>query len=142
MAKALAEAQIPYIISLMIRDNGRLLDGTPLHDAIAHIDEGVAHPPLCYMTNCVHPDILFRALSQPWNRTTLVRERFRGIQANASALAPEELDGSKDVRSSSPQDLAESICRLKSLMDLKVVGGCCGTDGRHLRAMAEAVWPR
>ena len=142
MAKALSEIQIPYIISLMIRGDGRLLDGTSLHDAIAYIDEFVSYPPLCYMTNCVHPDVVLRALSQPWNRTKPVRVRFRGIQANASALAPEELDGSKDVQSSSPGDLAEGICRLGERMDLTIVGGCCGTDGRHLRAIAEALWPR
>lgn len=96
MAKALSAAGIPYIISFMIRENGRLMDGTAIHDAIGYIDACTVNPPQCYMVNCVHPDVLYRALRQPFNRTDRVRRRFRGIQANTSPLPPEELDQAKE----------------------------------------------
>jgi S-methylmethionine-dependent homocysteine/selenocysteine methylase len=92
MAKAMGDTGIPYIISLMIRDNGRLIDGTTIHDAIKTIEETVAVKPITYMTNCVHPTILRRALSQEFNQTELVKTHFKGLQANASPLSPEELD--------------------------------------------------
>ena len=78
MAQAMSDSGLPYIISFMIRDNGRLLDGTTIHDAIGTIDAGVDVRPECYMTNCVHPTVLYQALSQRFNSTALVRQRFLG----------------------------------------------------------------
>jgi S-methylmethionine-dependent homocysteine/selenocysteine methylase len=92
MAKALENTGLPYIISFMIRNNGRLVDGTIIHDAIAAIDSATVKKPICYMTNCVHPTTLKDALTCLFNRTDLVKDRFRGIQANTSMLPPEELD--------------------------------------------------
>lgn len=137
LARACSDTHVPYIISFTIRRNGKLADGTPIHDAIARVDTAAANPPLCYMVNCVHPQILSEALAQPFNRTGLVRERLRGIQANASPLSPEELDQSPDLHDSEPGELAEEIAMLRNAVDLKIAGGCCGTDGRHIAAIAE-----
>ena len=76
MAQAMGDSGLPYIISFMIRGNGRLLDGTTINDAIQSIDASVEVQPACYMTNCVHPAVLYEALSQPFNATEVVRERF------------------------------------------------------------------
>ena len=100
MAQAMSDTGLPYIISFMIRGDGRLLDGTPIHDAIQTIDAGVDAPPAFYMTNCVHPAVAYAALSQPVNATEVVRERFLGIQANASRLTPENWTA---LRSSTPR---------------------------------------
>lgn len=139
MAQAMADTGLPYIISFTLLKTGMLPDKTPLHAAIERIDAAVGHGPVCYMTNCVHPDIVGEALSQPFNKTVLVRGRFRGIQANASPLPPEELDNAAELRRTSPQSLAQSLKALGCVMDLKIVGGCCGTDERFLAAMAEAM---
>ena len=93
MAQAMGDTGLPYIISFTIQKDGRLIDGTAVDAAIGAIDEGTARPPVCYMTNCVHPDIALQALEQPFNRTERVRARFWGIQANASPLPYDQLPG-------------------------------------------------
>ena len=88
MAQAMEQTGLPYIISFMIRKNGRLIDGTPISQAIAAVDASVDRPPLCFMTNCVHPAPLRQALLQRENRAKPELARFLGIQANASPLSP------------------------------------------------------
>lgn len=137
MAKAMEATGLPYIISFMIRKEGVLLDGTSINDAIADIDSKTETHPLCYTVNCVHPDILHQALNSPLNNTPLVKVRFKGIQANASCLSPEELNECACLKSSSPTELAESMMSLHKDFPLKIVGGCCGTDNTHMRKFAE-----
>lgn len=91
------------------------------------------------MACCVHPTIVYAALSQPFNRTDLVRTRFSGMQANTSALPYSELDGAADLKTSDPEQLAAGVLRLKREMNLKILGGCCGTDQRHLEAIARQI---
>ncbi|WP_289293060.1 MULTISPECIES: homocysteine S-methyltransferase family protein [Bacteroides] len=142
MANAMAATGLPYIISFMIRRDGRLLDGSFIHDAIDTIDKEATTRPLCYMANCVHPDVLHQALSHSHNDTPLVRERFQGLQANASTLTPEELEGRTDLESSSPDELADRLMTLLWDFPLKICGGCCGTDERHLNSFAEILTQR
>jgi S-methylmethionine-dependent homocysteine/selenocysteine methylase len=139
MAKAMAQTAIPYIISLMIRENGRMIDGTTIHDAIAAIEEAVEEKPLFYMTNCVHPVNVSKALAQEFNQTDLVRTRFIGIQANASPMTPEELDGSSRIITSEPEELAEKIMKLRETNGFQILGGCCGTDQRHIEELAKRI---
>ncbi len=139
MARALSATKKPYIISFMIRRNGRLIDGTPIGEAIAYIDARTDPSPLCYMVNCVHPDILYRGLSLASNRTAQVRERLCGIQTNASPLSPEELDDAQELRASNPERLAQSTMRLCEKIDLKIVGGCCGTNDAYMDAIAREI---
>lgn len=141
MARAMAETGIPYIISFTIRADGCLIDGTTIDDAIAALDADVSVRPVCYMANCVHPRIVSKALSVPCNRTQTVRSRFLGIQANTSPLPYEALDGAADLHTSSPQALAADMLRLKNETAIKLFGGCCGTDARHLEAIAAAIQP-
>lgn len=137
MAKAMENTGIPYIISFMLRDNGKLIDGTTIQDAIKSIEEATLRKPLCYMTNCVHPRILSKALSFPFNRTELVRTRFLGIQANSSPLSPEELDQCCELKTSDSTILADEMMKLHQQYPLKIFGGCCGTDATHLEAIAK-----
>lgn len=139
MALALQETKIPYLISFTILKNGCLVDGTPISEAIRFIDETVHTPPVCYMTNCIHPDLVYEALSQPFNRTDAVQRRFLGIQANTSALSYAELDHARDLKTSDPEELADAIARLRDLVPIKIFGGCCGTDDRHMRKIAEKI---
>ena len=141
LARALAQTNIPYIISFMMRNDGCLMDGTRIHDAIAYIDDLTCRRPLCYMTNCIHPSILYQSLGYPFNQTATVQSRFCGIQANASPLTPEELDGSKTLHSSNPQDLAESMMSLTDFIPLKIAGGCCGTDNAYMEEIAGRIRP-
>ena len=137
MAEAMGNTGLPYIISFMIREDGRLIDGTTIHDAIKIIDKSVTTVPLCYMSNCVHPEIVYKALDKEFNRTEKVRNRFKGIQANAAELSPEELDNSSELKISDPVSLAEEIEKLHKDFCLKIYGGCCGTDDKYLNEIAK-----
>ncbi|HML46100.1 MAG TPA: homocysteine S-methyltransferase family protein [Clostridia bacterium] len=137
MAKVLADVGKPYIISLMIRRDGRLLDGTSIREAILAIDGVTDRKPLCYMSNCVHPDIVREALAQPINRDEAVRIRFCGIQANAACFDPEQLDCSPELRTSGAAEWTDAMMALHQAFPLKIFGGCCGTDRTHIEALAK-----
>lgn len=141
MAQAMSDAKLPAIISFTIRGNGRLIDGTPIDEAIRIIDEGADIPPVGYMTNCVHPRVLQQALSMSFNRTRRVRNRFLGIQANTSPLPYDALDGAADLHTSAPEALAQDMRRLRLSFGLRIFGGCCGTDQRHIEAIARFLDP-
>ncbi len=137
MARAMEKTGVPYLISFMLRENGRLIDGTSVHDAICAIEEAVAVKPITYMANCIHPINLGKALSQPFNQTDLVKNKFAGIQANASPLSPEELDGSSIPISTEPVELAEYMIELGKQHHFKIYGGCCGTNQYHMEELAK-----
>lgn len=139
MARAMEATGLPYIISFMIKADGRLIDGTSIHDAISAIDHETDRKPLCYMTNCVHPSILSKALSHSFNQTELIKKRFKGIQANAAALSLDELDGSDLLKSSAPEQLTEDMMALYDYINPKIFGGCCGTDKSHMESIAKAL---
>ena len=132
-ARALSETTIPYFISFIVSKDGKLLDGTWLHDAIAYIDSRTEkRPPLLYQVNCVHPRNMMKCLDQTPNRTELVRTRFLGLEGNGSELSPEELDNAEVVNSSPAEDWADDMMRLYEDYGLKILGGCCGTDHDHM----------
>lgn len=135
IAAEIEKSELPYIISFMIRENGMIPDGHTIHEAIAAVDNSTIKHPLCYMTNCVHPRILKHALQR--NNTALVKGRFKGIQANAAYLSPDELDKPSETISSNAHELANEIVCLNTEFPLKIYGGCCGTDASHLIEFAK-----
>lgn len=140
MARAMAATGLPYMISFTIQKDGKLVDGTTISDAIAYIDNSTQRAPVCYMTNCVHPRIVREALSQPYNENERVRSRFIGIQANTSPLTLAELDGSVELKCSPPEEFGEEMLKLRAQSNMKIFGGCCGTDGRHMEAVARRLF--
>lgn len=139
-ARALSETTLPYFVSFLVRKDGKLLDGTWLHDAIAYIDSRTEQrPPLFYQVNCVHPRNMIKCLDQTPNRTELVRTRFCGLEGNGSDLSPEELDDSPVVYTSPADEWAEDMMRLYQEYGLKILGGCCGTDHDHMDQLARRV---
>ncbi|MFT3952248.1 MAG: homocysteine S-methyltransferase family protein [Oscillospiraceae bacterium] len=134
MALAIEKSNLPYIISFMVRENGTIPDGITLINAMETVDNEVLEKPLCYMANCVHPRIVKSALEL--NDCQFVRERFKGIQANAAYLSPEELDRPSETISSSAEVLANEMVLLREGFPLKIYGGCCGTDDTHLYEFA------
>jgi len=140
MSRIIGERKIPYIVSLMIKRHGKIIDGHTIHEAITEIDNALAeYKPLCYMTNCVHPDILRKALSEPFNDTETVRERFKGIEANAACAEPEELDSAQKIITSSADELADSFMALNKVLPMKICGGCCGTNDSHIKKLAQCL---
>jgi homocysteine S-methyltransferase len=103
------------------------------------IDGETSPRPLGYMANCVHTSTLASALSTPAGGRALAAGRFLGLQANTSALSPEELDGRAEVDSEDPSAFAAGMVALRAHYGLRLLGGCCGTDGRHILALARAL---
>lgn len=139
LAKAIDDTEIPYIISFTIQEDGKLIDGTTIADAIKYIDEITRNSPVCYMTNCVHPSIVLKALLCPFNDIQIVKERFRGIQANTSPLPYAKLDGSVALQCSEPEEFAEEMLKLSGVGKIQIWGGCCGTDNRHMECVAQKI---
>lgn len=41
-----------------------------------------------------------------------------------------------DLHTSPPEPFAEAMLRLREVGDIRIFGGCCGTDDRHMEAIA------
>lgn len=136
LALALAATCKPYLLSFVVRPEGTLLDGTPLKDAIAAIDAAVTPRPLAYMINCTHVTFARAALTHEVNSSPMVRHRMIGLLANTAALSPEDLNESACLVEEDPATFAQSVAALHEELGLKILGGCCGTDDRHIRALA------
>jgi len=137
LAGAMSATGTPYVLSFVLRPAGTLLDGTPLHKVIRWIDAHVDPPPLGYWANCTHPSAFSAALRVERQRDPEISARMIGLQANASARPPEELDGSARVFAEDAGKLADMMIALRQEFGTRVLGGCCGTDGRHIRAIAQ-----
>jgi homocysteine S-methyltransferase len=135
LALAAKAVDVPVAISFTVETDGRLPTGDSLADAVAAVDEATQDYPAYYMINCAHPTHFAGALEEnaPWTA------RIRGVRANASTCSHAELDAMTELDIGDPADLA---ARHKALIErfphITVLGGCCGTDLRHVTAIAEA----
>jgi homocysteine S-methyltransferase len=134
-----AERQgLPAVISFTLETDGRLPTGDSLQGAIEAVDAATAVRPAYYMINCVHPSHFEAVLAEggDWIR------RIRGLRANASRRSHAELDEAIELDCGDPIELGAEYRRLTaSLPRLTIFGGCCGTDERHVSAIARAVSP-
>ena len=129
IARAANRSRLPVVISFVVETDGRLPSGQDLREAIEDTDASGYSPPAYYMINCAHPTHFADALDDdgPW------LERIRGIRANASAKSHAELDESDELDEGDPVELAAHYrALLERLPNLTVLGGCCGTDHRHV----------
>lgn len=135
VALAARQAGMPCVISFTVETDGKLARGETLRHAIETVDVLSGGHPLYFMVNCAHPTHFEDALSagESW------LERVRGIRANASVKSHQELDESTELDAGDPVDLARRYRGLaRALPHLSVLGGCCGTDHRHIAAICEA----
>jgi homocysteine S-methyltransferase len=137
LAAALAATGKSYIISFIFRPDGTLLDGTPLKEAISRIDSDINPKPLAYMSNCTHASIFRAAMMHATNSSSTVRKRVVGLMANTAALEPEELDDSEKLVEEDPRIFGQSVASLHAELGMKILGGCCGTDDRHIDSLAK-----
>ncbi|MEP0919082.1 homocysteine S-methyltransferase family protein [Leptolyngbya sp. DQ-M1] len=129
---------MPVVISFTLETDGKLPTGQSLKDAIAQVDAVTNHEPAYYMINCAHPTHFASTLTQgePW------LERIRGLRANASTKSHVELNESETLDDGNPEELGSQYRSLKAtLPNLNVLGGCCGTDDRHVEAICKACLP-
>jgi homocysteine S-methyltransferase len=136
LAKALAATGKPYIISFVFRAEGTTLDGTPLKEAISRIDTDVNPRPIAYMSNCTHVSFFKTAMMHDTHSSSAVRKRVAGLLANTAAITPEDLDDSEELVEEDPQAFGKSVAGLHGDLGMKILGGCCGTDDRHIENVA------
>lgn len=131
IANAAAAAALPAVISFTVETDGRLPVGVALEDAIEQVDQMATDPPAYYMINCAHPDHFHLSEGAPW------LARIGGIRANASRMSHAELDESEVLDDGDPVEFGDQHrALLQMLPNLRVIGGCCGTDHRHVAAVA------
>ena len=135
ITRAARKAGVPVSVSFTTETDGKLPDGMTLKEAIETVDAETGSAPAYYMINCAHPSHFDHALEH--GETWL--ERVRGIRANASTMSHEELDNSEELDSGDPVDLGNRYRDLgKVIPGLTIMGGCCGTDHKHVAAIAAA----
>ena len=133
VAKAAKALDVPVGLCFTVETDGKLPDGTSLGAAISAVEEATSGSPLFYGVNCAHPTHFIDQLAGPWlNRMGIVR-------ANASTLSHAELDQAVELDDGDPQDFGRLYTALAArLPGLRIVGGCCGSDCRHVAAVAKA----
>lgn len=137
MARAMSETGIPYIISFMVQQDGCLLDGTSIADAISFIDQENSPEPVCYFTNCIHPANFRAALNNAKNKGKPQINRLTGTQANASALSCADLNNCDTLHQDDFNNIIEEMLSLQRDSGIKIFGGCCGTDDRFMEDLAD-----
>jgi homocysteine S-methyltransferase len=135
IARAAQDAKIPCAISFTVETDGRLPTGETLASAIERTDAETGAGPAYYMINCAHPSHFADVLDSDaaWVK------RLRGLRANASRLSHAELDNATELDIGNPHELGEDYAALlRRLPQINVLGGCCGTDHRHIAAIGKA----
>jgi len=134
IALAAQEIDLPVVIAFTLETDGRLPSGQALGEAITEVDEQTGNAPIYYMINCAHPDHFREALdtTEPWLL------RIGGLRSNASRMSHQELDACETLDDGDPVELGHLNSELlKLLPNIRVIGGCCGTDHRHVGCIAE-----
>ena len=134
IAHAAGAAELPVAISFTVETDGRLPTGQPLSEAIGEVDAATGGAPAYYMVNCAHPTHFAHVFEdRPWLR------RVRGIRANASKRSHAELDAAPDLDAGDPVELGHGYAAIRARFPwINVLGGCCGTDHRHIEQIANA----
>jgi homocysteine S-methyltransferase len=136
IVRAAAAAGLPVTVSFTVETDGRLPSGEPLREAVERLDAETGGAALYQMINCAHPTHFAAELTggDAW------LSRIGGIRANASRRSHAELDEATELDAGDPRELgAEYAALAPRLPDLRVVGGCCGTDRRHVASICAAL---
>jgi S-methylmethionine-dependent homocysteine/selenocysteine methylase len=138
ITRAALSAGLPVVIAISLETDGTLLAGGSLEDAIQQIDAATDNGPAYYMINCAHPTHFDKLLQeQPWVR------RIRGIRANASSKSHADLWKSDRLEDGNPIELGQQYADLtRRFSHINVLGGCCGTDHRHVAEICNHVLPQ
>ncbi|MDA0702140.1 MAG: homocysteine S-methyltransferase family protein [Proteobacteria bacterium] len=136
VALAARDAAMPLALSFTVETDGRLPTGQALDEAIRAVDEATGGSPAYFMINCAHPSHFAALLDtdEAWVK------RIRGLRANASRCSHAELDEATELDDGNPAELGEDYrALLRRQPQINVLGGCCGTDHRHVEAICGAI---
>jgi homocysteine S-methyltransferase len=134
IVRAAVAAEIPVSISFTVETDGRLASGQPIDEVIEQVDAATGRAAQYFMINCAHPTHFADAVRRggPW------LARLCGVRANASRKSHAELDESDELDAGDPVELAAAYRMLKpDLPDVRLLGGCCGTDTRHVAQICQ-----
>jgi S-methylmethionine-dependent homocysteine/selenocysteine methylase len=135
VALAAKAADMPCVISFTVETDGRLPTGDTLAEAIECVDQATGEGPAYYMINCAHPTHFDHVLDAGGSWV----ERLRGIRANSSRSSHAELDNAPELDIGDPQELGGQYAELRRRFPhFNVLGGCCGTDHRHVDCISTA----
>ena len=135
ITRAAQASGIPVAISFTVETDGRLPSGQLLKEAIAQVDDATQNGPAYYMINCAHPTHFDSTLEEGAKWT----KRIKGIRGNASKMSHAELDEAEELDDGNPEEMGSLYADLrKRFPDINVLGGCCGTDHRHIEAIGKA----
>ena len=133
IARAARAVGVPVALSFTVETDGRLISGMTLEDAVKRTDDATDGVPAWYGINCAHPDHFRHILTGDWVG------RIGSVRANASRLSHAELDEAAELDAGNPAELARDYHHLLHVLPgLRVVGGCCGTDLRHVAAIGRS----
>lgn len=132
VVRAATAVGLPVAISVTVETDGRLPSGQTIGDAITQVDDATHGVAAYFMINCAHPTHFESSLapSAPW------LSRVRAVRANASKLSHAELDVATELDRGDLDELAGHYVGLAESLDLRIIGGCCGTDDEHVAAIA------
>ena len=136
IARAAEKNGMPVVISFTVETDGKLPTGQSLKEAIEAVDEATVHYPAYYMINCAHPTHFEDVLSadEEWTK------RIGGLRTNASTKSHEELNESETLDEGDPAELGrQHLPMIEKLENLRVIGGCCGTDIRHVSEICKTI---
>ena len=135
IATAARSAEIPVSISFTVETDGKLPTGQSLRSAIESVDQATDGSPAYYMINCAHPTHFNTVFEEKGSWV----DRIRGLRANASTMSHGELDEAPELDEGNPAELGLQYADLRRILpNLNVLGGCCGTDERHIEQIAKA----
>jgi S-methylmethionine-dependent homocysteine/selenocysteine methylase len=129
VVRAARAAGVPVAISFTVETDGKLAEGTTLRTAVEQVD--AVAPPDWFGVNCAHPTHLRSALDGgSW------QSRLSAFRPNASTSSHAELDESDELDTGDVAYLAAATSEVQQLVPtLSILGGCCGTDARHVAAI-------
>ncbi len=129
IVQAARSVGLPVSIGFTVETDGRLANGSPLRDAIHAVD--AAAPPDYFVINCAHPSHIAPALAVGGNWLA----RIQGLRCNSSTRSHLELDEASELDEGDIDELVIGLAQLRpALPAVTIVGGCCGTDARHVAA--------
>jgi S-methylmethionine-dependent homocysteine/selenocysteine methylase len=136
VVRAAQAAGMPVAISFTVETDGRLPNGQALKDAVEQVDAETGGAAAYFMINCAHPTH-FASVLESEDGAWL--DRIRGLRANASTKSHAELDEADELDEGDPVTLGADHRALRErLRSVSVLGGCCGTDHRHVAAVSGA----
>jgi S-methylmethionine-dependent homocysteine/selenocysteine methylase len=136
IVQAAAAAGVPAVVSFTVETDGRLPDGSSVAEAVERVDAATGSAAEFFMINCAHPTHVSAGLDG-----SAALDRIAGLRVNASALSHDELDDADELDEGDPSALGRDTAALHDrLPAIRLLGGCCGSDHRHVTEILDA-WP-